>query len=197
VDRGERGRRRFSLAVIGGSSGAVDALRKIVSALPATSGLPVAVVLHVPADQPNLLPALLAPQAQVTVREAADKDPIVPGTVYFAPPGYHLLVERGGTLALSVDPPEQFCRPSIDVLFESACRALGGDVLGIILTGANSDGADGLRRIKEAGGTTIVQDPEEASAPEMPRAAVLAARPDMVLTLDGIAEYLRLAASPG
>jgi two-component system chemotaxis response regulator CheB len=196
MDAREPSRRRFDLAVIGGSSGAVEALGRIIPALPAESWLPIAVVVHVAPDRPSLLPSLMATHARVEVREAADKDRIVAGTVYFAPSGYHLLVERGGTLALSVDPPVHYCRPSVDVLFQSASEAIGPGVLGIILTGANSDGAEGLRCIRESGGVAIVQAPSDASSPEMPRAAILAATPNMVLTLAEIAEYLRRQALP-
>ena len=123
------------------------------------------------------------------VRDAGDKDPIVGGCIYLAPPDYHLLVEHG-SFALSVDERVQFARPSVDVLFESAADAYGERAIGIILTGANADGAEGLRRLKQRGGVAIVQAPDSAERPEMPSAALAATEVDAVLPLDEIAPYV-------
>lgn len=188
---GELAARRFDLAVVGASFGAVEALGRLVPAQPPDSALPIAIVLHVPAGRENLLPRLLAARSRVRVCEAGDGESLVPGSVYFAPPGAHLRVTAAGVFAVSFDPPLRYSRPSIDVLFRSASEAYGAGVLGIVLTGANSDGAEGLRLIKERGGVAVVQSPDEAPAPEMPRAAIRLARPDLVLTLDGIASYVR------
>ena len=158
--------------VLGGSAGAVEALGSILASLPATFRTPVVAVIHVPARPASRLPLVLREHCALEVREADDKEPLSPGTVYVAPAGYHLLLERGPSLALSVDVPVSFSRPSIDVLLESAAHALGPDVCGVILSGANSDGAEGLRAIRDAGGVALVQDPDEALLATMPAAAL-------------------------
>lgn len=161
-----------ALVAIGASSGALEALTALLPALPRSFPSPVVVVVHVPADRPNGLPAVLAARCQVRLREAEDKMPLEPGTVYFAPPDYHLLVERHGALALSAEPPVQYSRPSIDVLFESVAEAAGARALGILLSGANSDGAAGLASIRRRGGLTWVQSPASAAVAAMPEAAL-------------------------
>jgi two-component system chemotaxis response regulator CheB len=160
------------LIVIGGSAGAFDAVLALIPALPDELALPIVLVLHQQPHQKSLVPALLAPVTRRTVREVEDKDPLAAGTIHIAPPNYHLLVERDRTLALSVDEPVRFSRPSIDVTFESAAVALGGRVLGVMLSGANDDGARGLRRIVESGGLAIIQDPATVPYAAMPRAAL-------------------------
>lgn len=184
------------LVVVGGSAGGVEAVGAILAGLPATFRLPIVVVLHVPEDRPSLLPDVLGPRTRLAVVEVEDKTPIVPGTVYCAPPGYHLLVERDRTLALSIDPPVRYSRPSIDVLFESAAEAVGDAAIGVVLTGANADGAEGLRALAEAGAMTIVQAPETAIADAMPRAAIALARPDRVLSLRDISAFLSSLGGP-
>jgi two-component system chemotaxis response regulator CheB len=130
------------------------------------------VVLHMPPGSRAVLHEILAGPARPPMKVAEDKEPVAPGTIYFATPGYHLLVESGGTFALSLDELVHFSRPSIDVLFETAAEAYGDRVLGIILSGANSDGAAGLQAIARAGGSAVVQDPSTAVAPTMPQAAL-------------------------
>jgi two-component system chemotaxis response regulator CheB len=127
----------------------------------------------------------------VPVREVDDKEPIVPGTVYFAPPDYHLLVDRGPALALSTDELVNYSRPAIDVLFESAADFYGQSLGGIILTGANADGAAGLAAVRREGGVTIVQQPDTAASSMMPQAALDTGPVDFVLPLDGIVRLLR------
>lgn len=180
------GARRFNLIVMGGSSGGYEALRTILSELPADFPVPIVVVSHVSADSGLLLPELLDHHCALTAREAEDKAPLAPARIQVAPPGYHLLVEADGTFSLSVDPKVRGVRPSIDVLFESAADAYGAGVIGVVLTGANDDGAQGLRAISDAGGIGIVQDPKEARAPEMPEAAIAAGGADHVLPLAAI-----------
>lgn len=158
--------------VVGASAGAVEALLEILPALPASLPAPLLIVVHVPRDRRSALPDLFAQRCRVPVLEAEDKLPIEPGTVYFAPSGYHLLVERGGVLALSVDDPVNLSRPSIDVLFESASWAFGAHLLGIVLSGANADGAAGLGHIRSRGGLGWAQAPETASVGVMPAAAI-------------------------
>lgn len=160
------------VVVIGASAGAVDALMRLLPPLPAGLPVPLLVVVHVPADRRNALPALFAHNSALAMREAEDKMRPEPSTVYFAPPDYHLLIEGDGSLALSVDEPVHYSRPAIDVLFESAAEAYGSRVLGILLSGASRDGAAGLARIREAGGHTWVQTPETAQVSVMPRAAL-------------------------
>ncbi|NYT40731.1 chemotaxis protein CheB [Sphingomonas sp. R-74633] len=176
--------------VIGASAGAIQALSLILPELPADFPLPVLVVVHVPADRSNILAPLFEPKCRMAVREAEDKEPALPGVIYFAPPDYHLLVETDGCLSLSTDEPVLHSRPSIDVLFESAADAFGDALVGVILTGANADGAQGLRAICDAGGTALVEEPETAYADTMPLAAIAACPAARVLTLEAIAEYL-------
>lgn len=181
---------RIDGVVIGASAGGLEALGLVLEALPADFRPAILVVVHIPQDRPSLLAELLAARTRLPVREAMDKDPLEPGRVYVAPPGYHLLVERGGTLALSQDAPVAYSRPSIDVLFESAARALGARVLGIVLSGANSDGAEGLAAIRRAGGKAWVQRPAEALAPTMPAAAIARAGADLVVGARELGERL-------
>jgi two-component system, chemotaxis family, protein-glutamate methylesterase/glutaminase len=173
--------------VVGGSAGAFTALKRLVPALPPALAVPVLVVVHVPPDRPSAIPRILEQTSHVPLKEAADKEPLAPGTVYFAPPGYHLLVEADRTLALSTDEPVHHSRPSIDVLFESAADVFGRGLLGVILTGASSDGAAGMAAIARCGGSTIVQRPETAEQALMPQAALGAVTPTAVLDLDDIA----------
>jgi two-component system chemotaxis response regulator CheB len=176
--------------LVGASAGGVDALGTLLAALPSPYVPAVVVVLHIPPDRPSLLAELFAARCRLPVREALDKEHVDGGTVYVAPPGYHLLLEREGTLALSQDAPVAFSRPSIDVLFESAAFAYGPRVLAIVLTGGNNDGAEGLAAIRAAGGRAWVQDPDEALAPTMPQAALERAGADLVLPLRDLAERL-------
>ena len=182
--------------VIGGSSGALEALAAVLPALPATSAVPIVIVVHLPPDRPSHLAAVLGARTALRVREAEDKEPLAGGMIYVGPPNYHLLIERGGTFALSADDLLHFSRPSIDVLFESAADAYGARVAGVILSGANADGADGLATIRRAGGVAIAQSPQEAVARTMPEAAIERAHPDYVLGLPQLAELMaRIAAS--
>ena len=177
--------------VIGASAGAVEALSLILPRLPEDFGLPVLVVVHVPPDRRSIMADLFRAKCRLAVKEADDKEPLAAGTVYFAPPDYHLLVEADKSLSLSYDEPVLFSRPSIDVLFESAADAYGAGLIAIVLTGANQDGASGLRAVAEAGGVTIVQDPDGAFAPAMPEAAIQMCPNARVLPLAAIAEYLK------
>jgi two-component system chemotaxis response regulator CheB len=126
----------------------------------------------------------------MAVKEADDKEPVVGGVIYFAPSDYHLLVETNESLALSTDEAVNYSRPSIDVLFESAADAYGEGLVGVILTGANHDGAAGLKAIVDAGGLAIVEDPAGAYATAMPQAALEACPSATIMNLDAIASYL-------
>jgi two-component system chemotaxis response regulator CheB len=176
--------------VIGASAGGVDALAILVEALPRPFVPAILVVVHVPPDKPSLLVELYRQRSRLPVREALDKERVEPGTIYFAPPDYHLLVERERTLALSHEAPVGFSRPSIDVLFESAAHAYGTRVLGIVLSGANADGAEGLAAIRAAGGHAWVQQPSDALAQAMPAAAIARAGADLVVPVRDMAERL-------
>jgi two-component system chemotaxis response regulator CheB len=195
---------RVDAVVIGGSAGAVEALCLILPSVPANIRVPLFIVLHLPRDRPSLLTEVFSPRCACPVREAQDKDPIEPRTVYVAPPDYHLLIEpgllvdAGPQVSLSVDEVVHFSRPSIDVLFESAADFYRERLLGIILTGANEDGAEGLAAIQRAGGITVVQRPEDAQASFMLRAALNRAPGSFVLSLAEIAGLLRtLESVPG
>ena len=183
---------RFKAVVIGASAGGIDAIGKILPRLPKTFPLPIIIVLHLPGNQPSLLAELFASKTDLRVKDADEKEAIAPGTVYFAPPNYHLLVERDLTFALSQDEPVQYSRPSIDVLFESAADAYQNHLIGIVLTGANRDGAEGLKRIQDFGGLAIIQDPTTAETRSMPAAAcdLLSASDEQILSLDEIANLL-------
>jgi two-component system chemotaxis response regulator CheB len=181
---------RVDGVVIGTSAGGVEALSHLLPKLPAGLRPPVFVVIHLPRERPSLLAEIFGPQCAVDVREAQDKEPVAAGTVYFAPPDYHLLVDEGPQLALSSDDPVNYSRPSIDVLFESAADVYGERLLGIILTGASHDGASGLEAVYRAGGWTVVQEPEDAEVPLMVEAALKRIPVHFVLPLDQIARLL-------
>jgi two-component system chemotaxis response regulator CheB len=177
--------------VIGASAGALEALSAILPALSTEFRLPVMVVVHVPSDRRSVLAELFRAKCKVQVREADDKEPIVGGTVYFAPADYHLLVEPDKSLSLSSDEPVLFSRPSIDVLFESAADAYGPALIAIVLTGANEDGAKGMRAVFELGGVALVQRPDHAFARAMPEAAIRLCPGAQVMALAEIAMHLQ------
>jgi two-component system chemotaxis response regulator CheB len=183
--------RQISAVVIGASAGGVEALLTLLPALERSCGVPVLVVVHLPRERPSRLVELFGPRCRVKVSEAEDKQPIEPGCVYFAPPDYHLLVDEGPTLSLSSDELLHFSRPSIDALFESAADAYRAGLLGIVLTGANADGAEGLAAVARAGGLTVVQTPRSANVATMPEAALKAAPGSSSLDLSQIAAVLR------
>lgn len=186
--------RPYDAVVIGGSAGAIQALPALLGQLPADFALPVTLVLHRLEGVGGHLAQYLDRHCALPVVEAEDKQPLQGGHVYLAPAGYHLLLEQQRHFSLSVDGRISYSRPSIDVLFESAADVYAERLVGVILTGANSDGSAGLARLKAAGGLAIVQDPETAMADFMPRAALKATQADQILSLQGIASLLsRLA----
>jgi len=188
--------RRIEAVVIGGSAGGVEALGRLLPALPARFPLPVMCILHVPAGRESKLAEVFRERVALPVREAADKEPVAPGTIYFAGSGYHLSVERDRSFSLSQEPPVHFARPAIDVLMESAADAYGPGLAGILLTGANQDGADGMARIKACGGLAVVQDPQDALSPAMPMHAIRASKPHLVLPLARIGALLSMLEKP-
>lgn len=184
--------RRIEAVLIGGSAGGVDALVTLLPALPADYALPVFCILHLPGDRDSRLAELFDERLPLRVKEAADKEEIRPGTVYFAGSGYHLSIERDRTFSLSCEPPVSFARPAIDVLMESGAAAYGPGLAGILLTGANHDGAQGLAAIRARGGFTVVQEPLDAQVATMPLEAIRRCKPHLVLPLSGIAALLPL-----
>jgi two-component system chemotaxis response regulator CheB len=168
--------------VIGASAGGVEILSMLLAALPANCPASFFIVMHIPRERPSLLADVFKVRCALPVKEAEDKEPVQPGTVYLAPPDYHLLIDRGPALALSSDEPVHFSRPSIDVLFESAADIYGERLVGLILTGANQDGAAGLAAVGRAGGRTVVQDPDTAAVAYLPQSALLEGPVDFVLT---------------
>jgi two-component system chemotaxis response regulator CheB len=179
----------YRLIVVGASQGGLSALKTILGSLPLKFALPLVVVQHRSSDSNETLHELLSEVCPLPVFEVEDKDEILAGRVYLAPPGYHLLVEDSH-FALSTDTPVCYARPSIDVLFQSAAEAYNECVVGVILTGANQDGAEGVVAVKEHGGLVLVQDPKTAEAREMPEAAIAATKADMVLPLEEIGPFL-------
>lgn len=174
--------RNIDAVVVGASAGGVEVLSVLLSSLPARCPAAFCIVMHIPRERPSLLPEVFGVRCALPVKEAEDKEPVQPGRVYFAPPDYHLLLDRGPVLALSSDEPVHFSRPSIDVLFESAADIYGERLLGLILTGANQDGAAGLAAVGRAGGRTVVQDPDSAAVAYLPQAALQQGPVDFILS---------------
>ncbi|MBV8161086.1 MAG: chemotaxis protein CheB [Acidimicrobiia bacterium] len=183
------------IIAMGASWGGVHAIGVVLKGLPADLPVPIVIAQHRGEESPTHLADTLGRGAPISVVEATDKHAALAGHAYLAPPGYHLLVERGG-LSLSTDEPERFSRPSIDVLFDSVADAYRQDAVGVILTGASDDGAAGLARIRRYGGVTIVQEPATAARRAMPDAALLASRDHRVLALDDIAPFLAKVCEP-
>lgn len=179
----------LALIVIGASLGGLSAVETILKGLPTGFPAPVAIVLHRSADTKTGLSAHLQRYCALLVMEVEDKDEIAAGKVYISPADYHLLVEDGH-FALSTDEPVLCARPSINVLFESAADAYGGKVMGVILTGASTDGSSGAARIKQRGGLVAVQDPDTAESDVLPKAVISSINPDYILPVNGIAPLL-------
>ncbi len=179
---------QYEALVIGASAGGFSALRDFLPNLPAELPLSVIVAQHLHPSSDLFHLSYLNDHVPFLVKEAEDKESIQPGVVYFSPPNYHLLVERDKTFSLSGDEKVSFSRPSIDVLFESAAVAYGEKLIGIIMTGANADGAAGLNEIKKSGGITLVQDPKSAEVPYMPQSALDRTEVDYVLSLSQMVE---------
>jgi two-component system, chemotaxis family, protein-glutamate methylesterase/glutaminase len=181
---------RYAAVVIGVSAGGIEALKVLLSALPASFPLPIAIVQHRDQRSNSFLATYLDALSGIAVSEAEDKEPLCAGHAYLAPAGYHLLIETDRSLSLSVDPRVNYSCPSIDVLFESAADVFAETLIGIVLTGANADGAQGLKTIKARGGLAVVQDPRTASSTAMPMAALGATPVDHVVDLERIAPLL-------
>ncbi len=180
----------YNLIVVGGSNGGMDAFMKILSGLSPDFHIPIAFVLHQQRGIQTLLPDILSRHTNLIVNEPLDKEQICDGHVYIAPSDYHLLIEPDGTFSYSYSEPINFSRPSIDILFETAAESFGNQVVGILLTGANNDGAKGLFKIQNKGGFCIVQSPKTARSQEMPQSAIGMGCDKHIIDLDQIAIYL-------
>lgn len=179
----------FEIVVVGTSIGGLKALQTLLSGLPDGFPLPVVIVQHRGKDSEFSLCDFLGRSSRLPISEPEDKESILPGRAYLATGDYHLLVENGG-FALSTDSPVSFARPSIDVLFESAADEYGERTVGVVLTGANRDGALGLAAIKLRGGLALVEDPATAACREMPDAAIAGTVVDKILPLQEIGTFL-------
>ena len=181
---------RYEAIVIGVSSGGMNAMKVMFYLLPKDFSTPVIIVQHISAHSDSQWIKLLNDKSNLPIKEADEKEKIENGKVYIAPPNYHLLIEKDRTFSLTIDERVNYSRPSIDVLFESAAEAYTNKLIGVILTGSNNDGTNGIIRVKECGGLIIIQNPETAESAFMPKSAIAAIKPDYVLPLDGIADLL-------
>lgn len=181
----------YSIVAITASAGGIAALSKVLGMLPAEFPVPVVVVQHLDPRHETIIADVLGRRTKLPVRLAADGDQAIAGTVYVAPPNYHLLVGRDGRLTLSSSELVHFVRPSADLLFESVAGTYGARALACVLTGSGSDGAMGASAVKSRGGTVIVQDPEQAEFRGMPEAVVASGAVDFILPLDEIASVIR------
>ncbi len=182
---------KYKVLAIGGSAGSLDVILKIVTAMPLTDNLFVIIIVHRKNDGESILRGLLSTRTDLIVREVEDKEAIRAGNIYIAPADYHLLIENEKMFSLDVSEKVYHSRPSIDVSFESVAAVFGSSAIGILLSGANADGAEGLSIIKQAGGFTIVQDPASAEVGFMPQQALEIMKPDKILNGDDIAEFIK------
>ncbi len=184
----------YKMLDIGFSAGGIPLVTRLLQALPEDYPLPIAIVAHLPSGHESCLADMLDGITPLTVRMAVDKEPIVAGRVYVAPPDYHLLVERNRNaapcFALSVDEPVKSVRPSIDVLFQTAAEVFESDLIAVLLSGANSDGVEGMAYVKQLGGLSLVLDPKECEFNIMPNAVIARVEVDYVASLDEIIRIL-------
>ena len=181
---------KFKAVVIGASAGGLQAISNILMELEEEFNVPILIAQHLSPHSDNYMVTHLNHLCRLNVKEAEEKEKILPGSVYIAPPNYHMLVEEDETLSLTVEAKVNYSRPSIDVLFDTAADVYRDGLIGVILSGANSDGSKGLKRIKELGGITIVQNPETAETNFMPMAAIAITKVDYILELSEISAKL-------
>jgi len=181
---------KYDLIVMGGSSGGIEAILGIIEQLPPDFAIPIVIVMHQTRNSKSSLAEVIQSRTRLKVREPENKEKIQPKHIYVAPPNYHLMMEQGGTFSYSYSELVNYSRPSIDVLFESAADAYGKKLIGVLLTGSNADGANGIKMISERGGLTIVQNPKTAESPVMPQAAISATQVDHILDLINIPNTL-------
>lgn len=182
--------REYDAITIGASAGGLNLVQDMVSKLPKDFSMAVILVQHIANNSDGGWITLLDSTSPLAIKEAEEKEQIERGKIYIAPPNYHLLVENDFTFSLTVDEKVNYARPSIDVFFETASWVFGNRLVGIILSGGNSDGAKGLKSIKDRGGFTIVQDPKSAESPSMPLAAINLVKPHAILKPNEIWEFL-------
>lgn len=181
--KGKLAKRKIEAIVIGASAGGIKALLGILGNLPLHFPVPIIIVVHMPEARESRLAEVFQHHMAIKVMMAEDKSRIIPGRVYFAGPSYHLSIERDRSFSVSCEEPIHYSRPSIDILMASAADAYGASLAGILLTGANQDGAQGMARIHEVGGLTVIQDPSEAEISVMPQSALDLFAPDFVFSL--------------
>lgn len=187
---------RYKLVVIGGSAGSLDIILRIAAAIPRDTKTSFIIVLHRKSGQHSILSELLSDRTGMPVRDVEDKEPILPGTIYVAPCDYHLLLEHDHTFSLDVSEKVHYSRPSIDVTFESAASLYSNSLIGILLSGANADGAEGMKAISQHGGFTIVQLPATAEVGYMPQQALNIMAASKVLDGQQIGHFLQELLSP-
>lgn len=176
--------------IIGGSAGSLDVLLKIFAELKTIHSFALVIVLHRKTAEDTTLEELIAIKSAIPVKDVEDKTSLLPGYIYIAPSDYHLLFEKNGLLSLDISEKVNYSRPSIDVVFESAADTYGNAVTGILLSGANADGTQGLIAIKEAGGVTVVQDPLTAEVPFMPNSAIQHSKPDYIFDVYNLTKFI-------
>ena len=183
--------KKYQALVIGASAGGINVLKKILSEFPASFNLPILIVHHCAKDFDNeYFVKYLREFSKLIVKEADDKELIKAGFVYLAPPDYHLLIENDQTISLAIDDKVCYSRPSINILFESAAEVFKDSLIALILTGANDDGMQGLKKIKAYNGFTIAQDPASCEFPIMPESAIKEGCIDKIISLDLIVSWL-------
>ena len=181
---------KIKMLVIGGSAGSLDVLMDVLPNLRKDIDFPIVIILHRKKDSESLLADLLSSRSPLPVNEIEDKQPILPGVIYLAPPDYHVLIEKNDTFSLDVSEKVNFSRPSIDVSFESAADAYPNEIAGLLLSGANADGTEGLKCIQEKNGLVIVQQPGTADVAYMPQQAINEIKVDAILNKEEIASYI-------
>jgi two-component system, chemotaxis family, protein-glutamate methylesterase/glutaminase len=181
---------KYDVVVIGGSAGSLEVIFKLVGAFPDNTGTIFIIVVHRKNSSSSILEELLSTKTSITVKEVEDKDPILPNTIYIAPADYHLLIEDDQTFSLDCSEKIHYSRPSIDITFESIAQVYGSRAIGVLLSGANADGAEGLAKIKKAGGFTIVQDPSTSDAGYMPQQAIKQKAFDKILHAEEIGSFI-------
>ena len=181
---------KYEAIVIGVSAGGIMTLNTILRHLPSDFALSIIIVQHQHPHSDAFIAEFLDNRCSLTVKQADEKEIIMPGKIYIAPPNYHLMIEEDRTFSLTIDKRVHYARPSIDILFETAADVFNEKLVGIILTGANDDGSRGLKKIKESGGLTIVQDPDTAEIDTMPKAAIASTKIDYILPLEKIGPFI-------
>ena len=182
--------RKTELVLIGGSAGSIDALLQILPKLNRKLSFAIIIIIHRKSSFESTLSDLFESKSKLRVKEAEEKETIVPGMIYLAPADYHLLIEGDKTLSLDFSEKILHSRPAIDATFQTAADVYKEKVAAILLSGANADGSAGIKAIQQVGGLTVVQDPEDAEIRYMPTQALAKMKPDLVLTKYQIADFI-------